>query len=324
MLKRITTLVGLWCLALGGMPAHAQQDFPRKPIRLVVPFAAAGTTDILSRLLADAVGKSVGQQVVLDFRPGAAGTIGADLVAKSEPDGYTIVMGTLGTHSTSPSLYKTLPYDPQRDFEPITLVAMVPNVVVVHPSVPVKTIGELIALAKEKPGTLNYGSAGIGASTHLTGEVFRLMADVDIVHVPYKGSGQALIDLVGGQIPLMFENMPGAMGHVRQGALRAIGVTGPKRSPALPDVPTVAESGVPGFDVVSWFALFAPAKTPKPIVDKLNAEFVAAINRPDIHARMIELGAEPAGGTPEELRDLTVRERERWAKIIKDAGITVN
>lgn len=309
-------------LAVNG-PVWAQQ-YPSKPVRIVVPYAVGGTTDILARILADELTRTLGQSVVPDFRPGAGGTIGSDHVAKSEPDGHTIVMGTPGSHATSPSLYSTLPYDPQKDFAPIALMAMVPNVVVVHPSIQAKSIADLIGLMKASPGKFHYGSAGVGATTHLTGELFKTMAGVDIVHVPYKGSGQAMIDLVGGHIQMMFENLPGAMSHVKSGNIRALAVTGARRSPADANLPTVAEAGVPGFDVVSWFGILAPARTPRPIVDKLNGAIVAAIGKPEVKARMLELGAEPAPGTPEDFAKLIGDERERWAKVIKAAGIQPN
>lgn len=323
MRRALACIVG-WSmiLAVNG-PVWAQQ-YPSKPVRIVVPYAVGGTTDILARILADELTRTLGQSVVPDFRPGAGGTIGSDHVAKSEPDGHTIVMGTPGSHATSPSLYSTLPYDPQKDFAPIALMAMVPNVVVVHPSIQAKSIADLIGLMKASPGKFHYGSAGVGATTHLTGELFKTMAGVDIVHVPYKGSGQAMIDLVGGHIQMMFENLPGAMSHVKSGNIRALAVTGARRSPADANLPTVAEAGVPGFDVVSWFGILAPARTPRPIVDKLNGAIVAAIGKPEVKARMLELGAEPAPGTPEDFAKLIGDERERWAKVIKAAGIQPN
>jgi tripartite-type tricarboxylate transporter receptor subunit TctC len=306
-------------LALAG-PAKAQ-DYPTKPIRLVVPFAAGGATDVLARLVGERLTASLGQQVVVDNRPGAGGNIGSDLVARAEPDGYTILMGAVGTHAINPSLYPKMPYDPVKDFAPVTLVASVPNVLVVNPEVPAKSVQELIDLAKAKPGELNFASSGNGTSIHLSGELFKAMTGTDIVHVPYKGSGPAVTDLLGGQVQMMFDNMPSSLPHVKAGKLRALGVTSAKRSPALPEVPTIAEAGVPGYDATSWFGILAPAGTPEPVVTRLQGAIVQALGEPEMRQRMADLGAEPVGDTPAEFGQFITAELAKWAKVVNDAGV---
>jgi tripartite-type tricarboxylate transporter receptor subunit TctC len=306
-------------LALAG-PAKAQ-DYPSKPIRLVVPFAAGGATDVLARLVGERLTASLGQQVVVDNRPGAGGNIGSDIVARAEPDGYTILMGAVGTHAINPSLYPKMPYDPVKDFAPVTLVASVPNVLVVNPEVPAKSVQELIDLAKAKPGELNFASSGNGTSIHLSGELFKAMTGTDIVHVPYKGSGPAVTDLLGGQVQMMFDNMPSSLPHVKAGKLRALGVTSAKRSPALPEVPTIAEAGVPGYDATSWFGILAPAGTPEPVVTRLQGAIVQALGEPEMRQRMADLGAEPVGDTPAEFGQFITAELAKWAKVVNDAGV---
>jgi len=307
-----------------GTPARAQQDFPSKPIRLIVPNPPGGTTDVLARIVATEMTATLGQPVVVDYRAGASGTIGSEFVAKSKPDGYTLVMGHAASHATSPSMYRSLPYDPIKDFTPVCVVATVTNILVVNPQLPVKSVQDLIALAKAKPRQLNFGSGGTGAITHLAAELFAQMAHVDIVHVPYTGSAPAVTNLIGGHIAFMFENMPGVISHVQAGTLRGLAVTGLQRSPAVPDLPTVAEAGVPGYEAVSWFGVLAPAGTPKAVIDKLNRAMVTAIRKPDVQARMSKLGAEAVAGTPEEFATLLQRERDKWAKVIKEAQIQPN
>lgn len=278
-------------------PPVAAQTWPNRPIRLVVAFPASGTTDIIARGVAAEISKSLGQQVYVDNRPGAGGNIGTDLVAKSPPDGYTIVMGTVGTHAINVSLYSKLPYDAVKDFAPVTLVASVPNVLEVNPSLPVKTVKELIAYAKANPGKLNFASSGSGTSIHLSGELFKSITGVDMLHIPYKGSAPAITDLIGGQANLMFDNLPSSIGHIKAGQLRAIAVTTLTRSPALPDVPTIAESGVPGYEASSWFGVLAPAGTPKEIVARLHDEIVKALKTPVLRKYLQGQGAEPVGDT---------------------------
>jgi tripartite-type tricarboxylate transporter receptor subunit TctC len=306
-------------LALAG-PAKAQ-DYPSKPIRLVVPFAAGGATDVLARLVGERLTASLGQQVVVDNRPGAGGNIGSDLVARAEPDGYTILMGAVGTHAINPSLYPKMPYDPVKDFAPVTLVASVPNVLVVNPEVPANSVQELIDLAKANPGELNFASSGNGTSIHLSGELFKAMTGTDIVHVPYKGSGPAVTDLLGGQVQMMFDNMPSSLPHVKAGKLRALGVTSAKRSPALPEVPTIAEAGVPSYDATSWFGILAPAGTSEPVVTRLQGAIVQALGEPEMRQRMADLGAEPVGDTPAEFGQFIAAEIAKWAKVVNDAGV---
>ena len=296
------------------------QGYPSQPIKLIVPFTAGGTTDILARTIGQKLGESLRQPVIVDNRPGAGGNIGADLVAKAKPDGYTLVMGTIGTQSINASLYSKMPYDSAKDFAPITLVAIVPNVLVVNPTVPAKSVAELIALAKSKPGALNFASSSTGGSPHLSGEMFKQMAGVDIAHVPYKGSAPAITDLLGGQVQLMFDNLPSALPQVKAGKLRALAVTSARRSPAAPDLPTIAEAGVPGYEVDSWFGILAPAGTPREIVNKLNAEIVKILQMPDVKERLSEQGAVPVGDTPEHFAEHIRKETVKWAKVVKASG----
>jgi tripartite-type tricarboxylate transporter receptor subunit TctC len=312
-----------WSSAFAAAGAVAQ-TYPTQPIKIVVPFTAGGTTDILARTIGQKLGESLHQPVIVENRPGAGGNIGADVVAKSKPDGYTLVMGTIGTQSINASLYEKMPYDSARDFAPITLVAIVPNILMVHPSVPAKSVGELIQLAKSKPGVLNFASSSTGGSPHLSGEMFKQMTGVDIVHVPYKGSAPAITDLLGGQVSMMFDNMPSGLPHVKAGKLRALGVTSAKRSAAAPEIPTIAESGVPGYEVDSWFGILAPAGTPREIVNKLNVEIVKILRMPEVKQRLAEQGAEPVGNTPEQFAEHIRKETIKWARVVKASGAKVD
>jgi tripartite-type tricarboxylate transporter receptor subunit TctC len=300
------------------------QAYPTRPIRLVVPFPPAGTTDILARAVAQRLSVSLGQSVIIDNRPGAAGNIGSDLVAKSAPDGYTLLMGTVGTHAINPSLYGKMPYDHVKDFVPIVLVAGVPNVLEVTPSLPVNSVADLIKLAKEKPGQLNFASSGSGTSIHLSGELFKTMAGVDMMHVPYKGSAPALTDLMGGQVQLMFDNLPSSLAQIKAGKLRAIAVTSAQRAPALPNVPTIAESGLPGFEASSWFGLLAPAGTPAAVVARINADVNQWLQTAEAKESLLAQGAIPAGGTPEQFAAHIRAETEKWAKVVKVSGAKVD
>ena len=313
-------LAGL--LGLGAGPAQAQ-DYPTKPVRFVVPFAPGGTTDVLARLLGEKLSASLGQQFVIDNQAGAGGNIGTAQVAKAEPDGYTILMGTVGTHAINQSIYPRLPFDPIKDFAPVTLVATVPNVLVVNPEVPVHSVAELIALAKEKPGELNFASSGNGSSIHLSGELFKSMTGVDMVHVPYKGSGPAVVDLLGGQVEMMFDNLPSSAPHIKAGKLRPLGVTSKERSPTLPDVPTIAEAGVPGYEALSWFGVLVPAGTPDAVVTRLQQEIAKILADPAMRERFAELGAVPAGDTPAEFAAFIGSETAKWADVVQKAGITL-
>ena len=300
----------------------ADAAFPTHPIKIIVGYAPGGTTDIIARLIAPRMADRLGHAVVVENRPGAGGNLGAELVARAAPDGHTLQMGTAGNMTVNPSIYANLKFDPVRDFEPISLVAAVPNMMVVNPSVPAKTVAEFIAWAKERPDKVFFASSGIGNTPHMTGELFNLTAGLSLVHVPYKGSGPALTELIGGQSAhVMFDNMPSAIGHVRSGALRALATTGPKRSPAAPDLPTLQESGLKDFDVQAWFGLFAPARTPAPVVEKLHAAVLAALADPATRKSLDSLGAEVVGNTPAEFGRMVETEGKRWAEVVKAANI---
>ena len=308
-------------LALVAGAAQAQtQTYPTKPIRWIVPFPPGGSTDLLARVVGQKLTESWGQTVVVENRGGAGGTLGAAEAARAPADGYTLFMGAIH-HTIATSAYPKLPYDFQRDFAPITIVAIVPNVLVVNPSIPAKTVPELIAHAKANPGKLTYGSAGMGTAHHLIGEVFNSRAGVDILHVPYKGSSPAVSDLIGGQISVMYDTVASCLPHVKAGKLRALAVATAKRSTALPDVPTIAEAALPGFEVTTWFGALAPAKTPKELVTKLNAEMVKILNMPDVQKRLLESGAEPVGDTPEQMAARIKKETEEFGKVVKQAKI---
>ena len=292
------------------------QGFPNKPIRIVVTFTAGGAPDIIARLLAERFTAAWGQPVIVDNKPGSGGNIGADFVAKAASDGYTLV---LGTHSINGALYAKMPYDMVRDFTPVSLLATTPNMLVVHNEVPAKTLQELIALGKRE-GKMSFASSGSGTSIHVAGELFKSMTGIDMTHIPYKGRASAIPDLLGGRVTMMFDNMPSSLPLVREGKLRALGVTSLVRSPAAPDIPTIAEAGLPGFEAVSWFAMFAPPGTPKPVVDKIQAEINRILKSPDSAKKLTDIGLEPVGGTPEELAAYQRTEITKWAKVVKDSG----
>jgi len=300
------------------------QAYPAKPIRLVVPFPAGGTTDILARAVGQKLTEAWGQPVVVDNRPGAGGNIGSELVAKAAPDGYTLLMGTVGTHAINASLYAKMPYDHIKDFAPVILVAGVPNVLVVNPAVPVNSVQELIAYAKANPGRLNFASSGSGTSIHLSGELFKVMAGVQMTHIPYKGSSPALQDLIGGQVQLMFDNLPSALPQIKGGKLRALAVTSATRAAALPDVPTVAEAGLPGFEASSWFGVLAPAGTPVAIIARLNAEIAKWLASPEAREKLAGQGANAAGGSPEDFAKHIAAETAKWQKVVKESGAKVD
>lgn len=300
--------------------AHAQQ-FPTKPIRIIVAYPPAGTTDILARLVGQRMTESWGQPVITDNRAGAAGNIGTEIAARATPDGYTLLMGTAGSHSVNPNLYRKLNWHPIRDFAPISLVAIVPNIMVVNNSLPVKSVKELIAYAKANPGKLNYGSPGNGSTAHLSMEMFKSMTGTSLVHIPYKGSAPVLADLIGGQISITIDNMPVYLPQVKAGKIRALAVSPAKRSPAAPELPTIAEAGVPGYDSGAWFGLLAPAGAPKPVVAKLAAETARILKMREVHERISELGAEPVGGTPEQFAALIKADGLKWARVIRDAKV---
>jgi len=313
-------IVGL-CVACA---AVAQDSYPTKPLRIVVPFAPGGSTDIVARLVADRLAAAVGQAVVVENRAGAAGNIGAEAVAKSAPDGYTLLMATTGVMAINNALYASIGYDAAKDFAPVIFVASITNVLAVPPASPAASVAELIALAKSQPGMLTFASSGAGSSTHLSAELFKSMAGVEVLHVPYKGSGQALVDLMAGRVSMIFDNMPSALPYIKAGKLRALAVTGAKRSPAMPELPTISESGVPGYESLSWSGIAVPAGTPKEAIGRLNREIGAMLAKPDMREKLAELGAEAVGGAPE-LFDAHVRaEREKWTQLIRSRNITVN
>jgi tripartite-type tricarboxylate transporter receptor subunit TctC len=319
-------LAGIAIAALGlciAPWAAAQEKWPAKPISLVVPFPSGGTTDVLARALADALSKSLGQPVIVESKPGAGATLGADYVAKAKPDGHTLLMGAVH-HTIATSVYKKLPYDFQKDLAPITTVAMVPNVLVVNASLtPAKSVAELIALAKLSSKELAYGSNGNGTAQHLIGTQFQASTDVNLLHVPYKGSGPLTTDLLGGQVAMSFDTITPVLQHIKGGKLRALAVTTAKRSAVLPDVPTLEEAGLKGFDIGTWFGVLAPAGTPKDIVAKLNAEMVKIIKSPDFGERMRAIGADPIGDSPADMAARIREETTKFAKLVKDGKVTI-
>lgn len=309
--------------ALSCLGAHAQ-SWPNKPLRIIVPFAPGGSTDIFARLLAERLAQPLGQSVVVDNRAGAAGNIGAEAVARAAPDGSTLLMATTGVMAINQSLYRNLTYDAARDLEPVAFVASITNVLIVAADAPLKSVADVLATARRAPGTLTFASSGAGSSTHMSAELFKAMAAVDLLHVPYKGSGPALLDLIAGRVSLMFENAPGAVPHLKAGKLRALAQTGLKRSPSLADVPTVAESGVAGYESLSWSGIALPAGTPREIVQRLNREINAVLAQPDMRQRLAEQGAEAVGGTPEDFAAHIRRERDKWTRVVRDAQIVAN
>lgn len=323
-ISRRLALTGIAAAVAASPLLAAAQAYPSKPVTIVVPFSAGGTTDILARIIGDSLKDELGQPIVIENRAGAGGNIGAALAAKAAPDGYTLFMGTVGTHAINAALYKKPGYDHLKDFAPLTRVAMVPNLLVAHPSRPYGTVKELIAYAKANPGKISYGSSGSGTSIHLSGELFKTMTGVDMVHIPYKGSAPAVTDLIGGQIDVMFDNMPSAIQHVRNGRLKPIAVTTAKRSPELPNVPTVAEAGVPGYEATSWFGMFATAGTPAPVVTRLNTALVKVLSDPAIKKKIAEQGAEPVAEKPEQFAQFIQQETAKWAKVVKASGATVD
>ena len=299
-------------------------DYPSKPIRWISPWPPGGANDVFSRDIGRKLSDAFGQPVIVDNRPGAAGTIGSDVAAKAPADGYTVVMGSSPTHAIAPSLYPQLPYDPVRDFTAVTLVGTVPNVLVVHPSLAAKNVKELIALAKASPGRLNFASAGNGTSQHLSGELFKTLAGVDMVHVPYKGTAPAMVDLIAGQVQLAFDNVTTIVPYIQAGKLRALAVTPAKRSAILPDVPTVAEAGVPGYEASVWFGVFAPAGTPQPVIARLHAEILKALNTADLRARMVAMGTDISGMGPAEFQAFVRKEVPKWAEVVRKANVKIN
>ena len=320
-MNQLKAALGVMLLVASGFAAAA---FPDKPIRLIVPFPAGGAADVMARGMAQRLGSELGQQIIVDNRGGAGGTTAAEAAAKSPPDGYTLFFGTMGTHAINAALYPKLRYDPLKDFAPISLTHTTPRVLVVGPSVQAKSVAELIVLAKAKSGGLTYGSAGNGSSSHLSGALFELLAGVDMVHIPYKGSSPLLVDVLSGRVDMTFDSYTVYEEHIKAGKVRVLGVTSAKRMAALPQVPTIAESGLKGYDVSNWLGLFAPAGTPKEVVGALHAAVGKAMATPALRAQLTALGIEPAYSTPEEFTALIKAELPKWAEIVKKSGATAD
>ena len=313
-----------WTLGVALCAANVfAQSYPTKPIRMVITYPPGGNADLVGRAMAGKLSELMGQSVVVDNRGGAGGILGTMITAQAAPDGYTIMLGTSAGMMLNPLLSSKLPYDALKDFAPVSKVIVLPQLLVTNPQLSAKTMKELIALAKAKPGTLNAGSSGVGTPNHLGTELLKSLAGVNIVHVPYKGGGQAITDLMGGQIQMAFSSVPAVLPHIRAGRLNALGVGSARRSPALPNVPTIAESGVPGYEYTAWNGIFAPARTPQAILTRLNAEIIKGLATPEIHQRFVANGGDPASSTPDELRAYMLDESARWAKIIKVVGIRI-
>ena len=322
LLKKWFSLVLLCAATYVGlvMPVCAQQNYPTRPVRFVVPFAPGGSTDTLARTIGVKLADALGQQVVVDNRPGANGDIGMMIVAKAPPDGHTILLGYIANLAIAPSLYAKLPFDPVKDYAHVTQIATSPNVLTAHPSVQAKSLQELIALAKAKPGTVNFASTGVASVGHLTGELLNNLAGIRMTHVPYKGSGQAVTDILGGHVQVMFSGFSAAMPHIKSGKIRALAVTGVKRSPALADVPTIAEQGFPGVEATAWYGVLAPAGTPKPVVTRLHGDTVKILRLPDVSQRLDGLGFEIVGSTPEQFGAYMRSEIKKWEKVVRASG----
>lgn len=312
------------CLVIITTGVHAQTAYPVKPVRMIVPSTPGGGPDLMARTIAQKMTEAWGQQVVVEPRPGAGGIIGSEAVAKAAPDGYTLIMGNAGSHAVNPGLYKKLPYDPLKDFVPVVLVSSAPNILIVHPSLPVKTAKDLIALAKARPGELTFGSGSNGSTAHLSGEMFSMMAGVKLVHVPYKGAPAAALGVITGEISMAILNLPPALPHVRSGKLKALGVSTPKRSAAVPDLPTIAESGLPGYSATAWYGVLAPAGTPRDIIAKLNKEIVKILGNDEVRKRIASDGGEVIGSTPEEFTAVMKTDIAKWAKVVKASGAQVD
>ena len=311
-------------LAAGFASLLGAQPYPNKPVKLVAPSTPGDAPDVIARLVADKLSTALGQQVVVENRPGAGGVVGSEYVAKSAPDGYTLIMGNAGSHGINAAVYAKLPYDIQRDFAPVSQVAVAPNVMVINPAVPASSVGEFIAYAKANPGKLSYASGGNGSSAHMSMELFKSMSGVDLQHVPYKGSSPALTDVVSGQVVAFIGNMPPTVPLIKAGKLRALAVTTTSRSALMPELPTIAEAGLPGFETVAWFGVLAPAGTPPEIVNRLSAEIAKIAKSPEMRERLIAMGAEPVGGTPEAFKAVIDRDIAKWKPLAQKVGIKID
>ena len=322
MLKRFRLAAALLATVLPLLAAA--QPYPNKPAKIIVGFAPGGGTDVVARLIGQKLQESMGQPFVVENRAGATGTIGADMVAKSAPDGYTILMGHVNSNAIAPNLFKTLPYDAVADFQPVTYVGYVPNILAVNPGVPVKNVAELIAAAKAEPNKFSYASSGVGSTQHLAGEMFQILTGTKLVHIPYKGSGQAITDLLSGQVAMNFDTMPPVLPHIQAGKLTAFAISTPQRLPQLPDVPTFAEVGITGFDVTNWYGVFVPAKTPKEIVNKLSAEINKAMQDPATRAKLVEIGTQLGGGSPQDFEVFLKAELAKYSRLVKEAKVSID
>ena len=321
-LQRARTVIAFITLTVA-TAFTAQADFPDRAIKIIVPYPPGGTTDLLARAIAPRLAERLRQAVVIDNRAGAGGVIGSKLVSKSLPDGYTLLFGTIATHGILPALLKPAPYDALKDFSPITVVANTPNVLIINATSPIRNVAELLALARAKPGSVTFGSTSLGGSPHMSGELLKTMAKIDLLHIPYKGGGPMLIDLMGGQIQLGFDNLPSSINHIRSGKIRALAVTTAKRWPGAPEIPTLAESGVPGYEASAWFGLLAPAGTPQTVVDQLQRHVAAILALPEVEKVFLEQGAEPSGSTPAEFEGLIKRELQKWTKVAAATGVNI-
>ncbi|MBI4185843.1 tripartite tricarboxylate transporter substrate binding protein [Candidatus Berkelbacteria bacterium] len=317
-------LAGLLLLISAAVTWAQRADFPSKPIRIIVPFATGGAADVVTRIVAQKLTEDLGQQIVVDLRPGAGGNIGTAVAAQAAPDGYTLVMGSIGTHAINRSLYKQLPFDPVKDFVPLSLIATYDNVLVVHPSFPAKSVAELVTIIRQRPSDINYASPGNGTTPHLSAELFQYLTKLKLVHVAYKGGAPAITAVMGGHVPIMFPTMAEGLPHVKGGRLRALGVTGDRRSPNLPDVPTIAEAGVTGYQMSGWIGLLLPAGTPKQVVDQLSREVVRAMRSEDVRKKLTDSGARPIGNQPDEFRKIISEDLKKWATVVKNAGIQLD
>lgn len=322
--RRLALAMAAAALAPGWVLAQGQAPRIDRPMRIVVPYPPGGTSDLLARTVGVRLSERLGQPVVIENKAGAGGVVGSQLVAKAAPDGTTLLLGTIATHGIIPALQKTPPYDPVRDFTPITVIAGTPNVLLVNKDLPVRTLEEFLALAKSKPGALSFGSTSQGGSPHMSGELLKVTAKIDMLHVPYKGGGPMLIDLMGGQVPAAFDNLPSAMAHIRGGKVRALAVTTTRRWPTAPDIPTMAEAGVPGYEMSAWFGLLAPPGMPRPLTQLLHREVAAILQEPEVARRLLELGAEPGGMAPDEFTRFLVGEREKWVRVGASSGVKLD